>query len=1498
MQPGARTTSLRGEASWRGMGSSSRQDLGDHRWSLLQNCYVSPDGVEIRKLPGWKCVYDFSGTRTWASTSLANGAQPGFLRTIIDGWGPAVEAQDDYWLSVADPTYRQLVYAPQEFLHGFKRIKGRLVAWGETGFRREPIYNSAQNAFVTVLSWETGTNKVTLSAAPSNNGTTRTITSIAGGPTIFILTSTGAGWTVNQWVGFGLIVADPTSSTKKGVVTANTADTVTFTTFGFTALDGSETGLYFSIFSGDPDTGSDRPFNSVRGGSLVWIGDIPTGDTGSASLRNQLHTVLHVEGSTLTLETAISANGSATADVEIARVMPAHDFPSNYPRTRYATRASWDKISLGAWVSVDKPDVDDVHTDCFPLHVFNRQRDYGDMPHVGREHIEGGSRAFEIAVNGLYQVSRRHQKELPFRTNPDVAADKILLGAPGYGCVFQIPMSGTVDPLPGNDDVARGIIGLWANTMFDKPRALGVPKGVMWADSFRRSDETSAHFYETSDATYAWGGYRSIVINRLVTGTATYAAAVFHGNGHVQQFDISGAYAAGYFSPVGNGGFNTAGVATLTAVVFRIQVPSGDGTIDDFINTRGDDYWSGQAYAGSGTAAGLITINPTSAMDPYRDAGSFSLEMSENATGNVDYQKFTASFNRTTGVVRYTIEGVTLDPDAHVGGVVRIVVPENPDGTPTTPFGYHPASFAYHRITANGADWVETEYFDPDSYAGFYHPALTGDVRWMPRISLAADDDRYGTYKFRVAYRDTATGEVGLLSEELELGVEANGNRHNVGTGIRLFIKHPGYLLAESGALQVELYRTGRNGNTYFFDSIVPMHPVGSAITSTPDTARVSSTFGVVSSVAPITAMHFVAYDVPYKSDEELVRLGSRYIPTIEQMPVGCTAVRTIKGITLFGGHIGNAGDALDLIHGTTSFGLTDGPNTLYSEPDQLTIRGGGSASNNPDGYGNTAWLAAQDCLPTAYAGVGAEFYIPTGLPGQCRGFEVTSVTHAAGPADAELMSNQKLTLARSPLLPETELTAEEDLQSFLKLKTGFYNYSILGQPGVVPATNIGFIDADNDEDIQAIGAFNGGSVICTRSNTYYMSWVEDGPRSTPDFVTNEHGCIATNTMVEYDGGTAWIGDRGPVALTGEGTRWIGRDLEREFFGPTARYLRDSRGLMRHAWGCHDPERGLIYWGLYTEKDSSLTISYAGTTYTWGSANDEKKSRFPCNEILVWSYRTDTFSRWVMPSGFGIKWMERDTDIAGSKCTLFLGSDDRIYQLDDLYQTFNKDVVSVTVPSAGTGATLTITPSIVSWGITTAAMLAGNYAAVGMEVLLGRGTTTVVPLYRGTVTAVSATSITVTWDQIQKGSVFTNPSWKAGDTLQVGVRRMILESNWIAPSGTEKPRDSLSLHVRHTLESRFTRELAGDRGPEAVKLSVMTGKSPTGIDAQDFTSSVITTDNDELGNYRSLGLSTTEERTSQQIPKLPFRVGGANVKLKLELIGASQPRITDLLLEA
>jgi len=117
-----------------------------------------------------------------------------------------------------------------------------------------------------------------------------------------------------------------------------------------------------------------------------------------------------------------------------------------------------------------------------PAWVANRQRDFGDA-NAGASAVGYASKFTEginVRTGGVTRgVSRREQRELPYRIVPEPAGDRILIAAPGYNCMFQVPLMVPFNPaeFPPTPDSDFSIGVPWfGNDIYDKPRALGVPK--------------------------------------------------------------------------------------------------------------------------------------------------------------------------------------------------------------------------------------------------------------------------------------------------------------------------------------------------------------------------------------------------------------------------------------------------------------------------------------------------------------------------------------------------------------------------------------------------------------------------------------------------------------------------------------------------------------------------------------------------------------------------------------------------------------------------------------------------------------------------------------------------------------------------------------------------------------------------------------------------------------------------------------------------------------
>jgi hypothetical protein len=1272
-QPGQQMMSLRSQQGWRGFTTNTQADLGDRRFSAMENMYISADGSELRMAPGWKTVYYFNGGRAARQGASYQVTGTGFWKDVNDlNYPVSAAVTNNYQQYETGFTKQMKVYAEPTHLHAFKFVRGRFCLIGESAARKEPIYDAGSTTYVTVTAWSSATECVLTTSAN-------------------YLTDTG----------------------------------------GLT--------------------------NAIDVESIILLSG-----TGLPSvLQNKAHRVVaRPAANQITIATDTTGNGgSGTASIDLIRWGNAFAAGA-YPISIDSDDATDDPQALTVWWSLDKPDVNNLHRDalhgiggastCFPSYVANRMRDSGDsaarmtegvsifpgrgagaiaqgaggvaalvftstagVPIVQQDItnfwsgwiaiIDGafGRRYGVIATNTIgagftvtvtawlggaapagactlsfaaVPFTRRRPKSLPFRVNPDLAGSRVLIGAPGYGCVFQAPVV-----LPNDPNILSANVGLQyrANDLLDRPRSLGVPKGEMFVD--RDATATSSHFYVT------------------------------------------------------------------------------------------------------------------------------------------------------TG-------GAGLRPDAR------------------------------YQFTNGSA------------------------------------------FTFWVSYRDDATGEIGLLSEPVTLTIPAALR------GVRLFVKHPGYVMAETAALTVMVWRSAAGATQPYLVGTLPLNGHVYPQTAPPFGERLLSIVSVKYGIEPPTTMsgsysarHMLfQIDVPFQSDAEL---QANDVPTgIEQMPAGAGCVRTVRGFTFFGNRIGNAGSELELFTAPATSrydGLPAVASGPYTNASYMTVRDS-QVDQKSTSLKDGPWLCGSASIPSGYAGIGARLGGVQFWPFPSFAMKLDFVTNNKTDNSSSLtwkdtQNWQKWIVQDSTIVPGTGADSvnyawgngvgasnKEGVTGYLELPRGTFQWSLVGNPWATPATQIGYVDAEGAEEVQGIGALGGGVIFSTNSNTYYQTFVTE-PRSLPDTATDEFGCIAANSMVEFDGGTCWLSERGPVAMMGGGVTYIGRDLEKWFVGRSARYKRDSRGLMRHSWACHDNDRGLVYFGMFADRNGTVTVTDKGTVYTWATASDQIRSRFPCDEILVWNYRQNAFSVWVPPQGLEYLWMERTVDADGANRILFLAADKNVYAYDDLYNDTNKDPISGTVTVvAGTTAVpvLTITATLSSDII---ARDAGeNFVRNGMNVIVTRGSQATC-VGTGVVASFTANTVTVTMDEAVQ--------LRTGDLVTIGVKRAAITTNFFSPTMTEMGRELASVHARYSLSSLFTIGAGGTPQPAAISITARPTRRPDSVDSLGQLGTSSLTRMESYGiNYRSLGSSIIDEWAP--ITRLTSgKVASDAIKLEVRLIGGAQVRIADLLVE-
>lgn len=959
----------------------------------------------------------------------------------------------------------------------------------------------------------------------------------------------------------------------------------------------------------------------------VWSSGI-TGDLADV-LNNKGHVVTNVSGNVLTIATVGPLNTASTSQTgRIAKVKPTSAAP---------IPISDDVTSLTSWTSLALGDPDSVSETVYCAHVANRQRDFGDQ--TGE--IDQGHGQLNGVVD--YPRSRRRQKMLPYRLVPHVAGNRIIMAAPGYGCVFQKP-----SVLPINYDRLTGTLGIdsLTNDIYDKPRSVGLPKAVVWADPE----------------------------NVNVDATATTA--------------------------IGNG---------------------------------------------------------------------------------------------------------------------------------------------YHIIGAGD---------DAHSFGGSSHT------------------DRVGTYRFAFAYRDEATGERGLISEPVTVTSTGSGGAL---IGFAFHVMFPGYLLAESLGLRLDVYRSVKGGNQLFYSETVPIWgtDAGSSIAGR---VNISGKYGLKPDTTAASSYywrHIVVVPTFYADDD--LRKNKTYVPIIEQMPMGCKASRTLRGWTMYGGALGDAGSLAQLQSGTMSLiynRVAGSYNASFYDYQQVGSVNFGAGSGAALGYvgSETPFGVGNSYMPTAYAGesiMSSELF-PWPVKQVRLGKVVNTLSGFAGTTWATTTpgfhSSVCFRVENTPLVQSSDIS-RQGKETYLILPRGRVQISEADNPGIIAGSaSTTHVSSEMDQDVEAIGDAGGQAIVATRNRTYIIGFGQSPVGVGAEMVSDRFGCIGANTMVSYDGGCAWISDRGPVSFTG-GVSWIGSPLQRLFSAEQARYKTDSTGMMRHAWGCHDPERNLIYFGLFADRYvgtanavtvnyparsmATVTISSVGANYvvddvltvsngetgsngeaatvrvtsvggggnitgivvqrvgkyidepgtitltggsgtgaaitaTWGEGPsmaiswvetalsddaDKIRSRFPCDEILVYSYRTGAWSVWRPPGAIAIQWMTVGKDANGTNRTFFLGNDGRGYVLDDSYSYFVKDPAKVYPSERGSQTTF-----VVAWT---------DANRVGVPVLVCHNPIDNEVRIKATrtITAIDENAGTITLD-----SAVTIAN---GDWLLIGARSMTLTTTSMSPKNAE-----------------------------------------------------------------------------------------------------------------
>lgn len=1003
----------------------------------------------------------------------------------------------------------------------------------------------------------------------------------------------------------------------------------------------------------------------------------------------------------------------------------------------------------------------------------------------------------------------------------------------------------------------------------------------------------------------------SIVGNRIyLEGLSGSLASILNGKSH---YVTSTSGVSIVISTTSSGSVST--VSSQTGTVARVTNLSSLATS----STISDDVESLTSWAvvslGDPTSTVVNAVYPSHVANRQRDFGDVNGNVREGNSSTASGFGVDDGNHRS----RRRQKGLPYRMVPHVAGN-RIVIAAPGYGCAfqipvVTPIDYTALS------GLAGIQWWSNDIYDKPRCIGVpkavqwedpYKTAGSGAASSFHQYSAADADHsfggstettRAGRYRFKFAYKDEATGEVGLCSEPVEITTDNATLAH---AGLQFAVYFPGYLMHECLALSINVYRTTKDGETFYFDRNVPMYAFDGTLTPLSDK---SSKYGLEpynSGATNYTSYYLhTIYQAIYQTDELLIKQDGQVPESVEQMPMGCKTARTIRGWTFYGGALGNAGPMLEMQLGTLTleYDKNDyGATNKGACPDynQVTSRYTNFKTDVPasevssyqgfdEGFGCSAFS-----IPPAYAGqvITSRTLFP--YPRQLVRLNKLENTKV-DVWDFSGTAARRYPFGLSARIPDvrysildTPVESGEDLYGaefrsepvHLILPRGKIQISEADNPGVVPATNTTLIANELDEDVEAIGICNGQAVICSRSKTYYLGFGQSPVGQLPETADDKFGCIAPNSMVEFDGGCAWISDRGPVAFMGGQVTWIGEALEKYFIGETSRYKRDSRGMMLHSWGCHDPERCLVYFGLFRDRaigtDQQLTVDFRGTNYTWaeaGSSSDGNKikSRFACDEILVFSYKTGAWSIWTPPTCIGIQWMMQGKDDSGNRHVFFLGSDKRIYALDDTYGHFDRESNYQSVTQSGSVSTVTVGSTGIKVRV---GMTATFYSGGSGSPLVYLGKRTISSL-------VAETSITL-------DSAITLPV--GGCKMLIGAREATIRTTYGTWKGTESA--SLgSLGMRFSLLSRYSANIGDESNVQAafVNASVRATKRR----GQEMVDTSVTLTGPDANSYSPLGVTSTSDPV-YTVGLSSAEVSGQNHQVEINLIGGAQVRVSDI----
>jgi hypothetical protein len=759
-----------------------------------------------------------------------------------------------------------------------------------------------------------------------------------------------------------------------------------------------------------------------------------------------------------------------------------------------------------------------------------------------------------------------------------------------------------------------------------------------------------------------------------------------------------------------------------------------------------------------------------------------------------------------------------------------------------------------------------------------------------------------GEYQFAVSWEDDALGEEGLASEVIAVTVPSLANHAYT---VALPFMHPGYVMPECLALKMNVYIATPGADDLAFYASFPLQSLPVSATTVNNTnPDLSAKYGFLGQqpTAPFALYRNFRLPLPATTDDLTTILDpERLAPQSASMPRGSDACRYVRGVLLSGGNLGNTGGALQVWAGKAS--ATHGQ-TEFPRADEIQIRVHGTTAQVPiasmdgDLTNNTLGVAGR-AFPSAYQGISfiQQDLLPAGRSTHQIDRLLNRLTTSLSTTHEYLTHQERLQLvreafARTRTVGTTPTTAtnieKQEKEIFYLEPKGQLQVGDPGAPFRASPLFIKFVDPNRGDDTAAIGNLGGTAIVCSQRETYSFAWNRNPGAEEAQTLSNQFGCIAANSMVEFDGGLAWMSARGPVAI-GQGLQHIGHEIEGDFMpSPEQRYSFDGRGMMRHCWGAHDEQRGLILWGLVTTT-ATQTLDYEFVTKTWDSASDELRSRFPCDEVLIWSYRTNSFSTWRPPAGREILWMRPIRDQVGETWMCYLAADGRIYALEDrANDTTRSDDIEFELQTKSGAATTTLAWTSSAGPTTGKDGDADTKRDSGVFLRTGQVVEFCNPLGQlyatRTITAIGSTGATTSV------TLSATVQWDAGDIVRVGTRQRMTIITTFLGRETKDNLKTTGVQLRYTL--------AGDGTANCKASLYTTDKENAGPAAKE----VHLSDDGLWGNLGivQLGQTTADVDGYRNAHRKIENKGGSaapETAVKLEFTGTAQVRLADILLE-